>query len=339
MASTVIIGESSPNSSMFDVPPFEAEPIPISPLIPAVIPSLEIFSEVERIDGTAYVGGDEIDYTIHNPAGLEVGTIMTRLINGGFYGSHPFYKLFGDALARRGETAITYAPHRHPGVGNFKVWRTIRHPEHVQTRAALAVASDVHRNFRHVTEYDASGHSKGDETALELCQITHDDPRHIRAVSATIIQGAGANRHNTATLLARTPKLKPEVDQVRQKSRELGDHLGREAMFYGAENLPLTIAEGIQVSNCNVVNKIRLLRRLGIPVVALYHDKDPYFPAREAHRNIGRIVNKFIFGSPAHAGHMAPYLYPDEMANDISLAFQETGLYERRRPVLVNPTS
>ena len=271
--------------------------------------------DVETVNSSVRVDGAEVTYTVHYPRGSQIGEHATRLVIPGYFACEAMYKHYARELASRGETVATYTPARHQGSQSLRPGNLI-HPERLLPKAAVTIAHELNSDYK-ISEYHISGNSMGGPAAIAAAKYSAANPKEPRVASVELLASAGVTHHNLLTLGAASLRLMEEAREAHVLSRQRREHLTTNIARYGLTNVVRTVTEGFQVSNCRIrPSDIAALQQREVVVTGLFHDNDPYFPAATAYKNIGHIVNYFVYGQPPKGGHLAPYTYPAEVARD-----------------------
>lgn len=287
-------------------------------------------SRFDRHFGTIRVDDARVDYTITSLRGQAWDNdTATRIVVPGYFGCQKSYMPLAEEFALAGSPAVTMQASRHQGLMSLRPHNML-HPGDLPTNAAAAVQQDLDYSFD-LRFAHMIGHSMAGDAAIEATRqnaakdrMRGRDPR---ILSATLLDAAGITPHNAAQLVLKTRKILTEVLKAPPENLRRCSNVIAELALYGIMNPLRTVGEGVRASSHQIdMQHLGQVRELGVKVVGMFHAADAYFPADKALSCLGGKVDKFVIGSPAQAGHLAPHLYPREVAQQLNNALVELGL-------------
>ncbi len=280
---------------------------------------------LEEIKGKFQVAGAVVPYTVTTSKRCApLGEAPAHLVVPGIYGTEGAYKPFARALAKLGSTAITFDPPRHQGIYSLAP-ANLCHPERLLPEVVTALARTAQSAYG-IDAFHGIGHSMGgpgvfkaaEKLAARKAAEKAGDiiPRYQPSpemLSVTMLDSAGLSGHHFIPLSLKGPRLLPEIVRAVKDN----PNLCVPTILYGVTNGVRTFGEAVSVSECKISHeRIAGLREQDVTTIGIFHEKDPFFPAEKAYKNKGRYLDYFEFGGPEQAGHLAPQLYPREVAEE-----------------------
>jgi pimeloyl-ACP methyl ester carboxylesterase len=268
--------------------------------------------ETERLTltrGKAKIAGAEVPYTIASAAPLEDTTV--DIITPGFGGTQTAYTPLGHSLALSGgAAAATFKPRRHQGLHSFYLSNLI-HPEALLPETIVGIMNDMYQ--RHgVRSVNLKGHSMGGPAVVAAAEMANKAKGGPRVDEVTLLDAAGATRHNLVSLAPGAAELTVEMLHA------VGKHPGllADALIHNMLNPLRTVGEMLEAGSCRLdPNRLAKLGELGIKTGALYHVNDPLFPGKLAKAELDGAVD--VFSLSEHGGHLTPITHPNEVAYDL----------------------
>ncbi|HET6924348.1 MAG TPA: alpha/beta hydrolase, partial [Candidatus Saccharimonadales bacterium] len=196
------------------------------------------------------------------------------------------------------------------------------HPRRAMVLATLATMCALYEAHG-IDRYDLVGHSKGGGTAVDTAWFLAEDPDALPGLSVrsvTVVDSVGSTDHSTAELAIRAPFVVHRALAARHRYKFASDEPPatiRDTLDYALPCLARTGIEGLDCGVTDLRPGIKALRRSNVPVAALAHVNDEFFPGRRAERHIGELVNAFALGEPVpKAGHFAFQIEPAAVMAD-----------------------
>jgi len=237
----------------------------------------------------------------------------------GFFGIHSAYNQLrheATLLDPHAGNISMHAPRKHD------LWHSLSpqnslHPSLMLSKAVWGIIKDTAEDTG-VQKFNLIGHSMGGPAVVNAATYIQRNKDGSLLNSVTLNASAGVTNHNIATLAPRAARLL--TDEIRSNWPELSKRVGghdravatRELIRYMFHRQ--TFLEMLAVSNCNILDKIATLSET-VPTAGLFFPSDPLFDVDRAERNLSSRVHAFeVMQTPETAGHVAPQLYPAEVA-------------------------
>jgi pimeloyl-ACP methyl ester carboxylesterase len=254
-----------------------------------------------------HIEGDDarLDFVIEQQAAtVDEYTILVP----GFYGIHSAYVGLRQETARQNPQTgvISMHPPRRA---------SLRHADHILPIAVWEVMKATAEQTG-ASRFNLVGHSMGGSAAIHAAEYIRQNKAADLIGQVTLNAAAGVTDHNLLTLGPRAGRLlRRELLPNRQALVQNLDHwkAAQEVASYTLH--PQTILEMLAVCRSNILSNLGRLSDAGVSIGALYFPQDPLFDAERAERNLrGRVQQFAVLEMPAQAGHIAPQLFPREVA-------------------------
>lgn len=314
------IHDTSPLPQGFIMPPQRADALATEcdASLPEVAPSLIQLRSLIKVDGA------KVPYTVTTADTSSLSRGTAALMIGGFYSCEAGYLSYAEENASHGLPTITFEPPRHQGMRSL-LPSSLWHPERLLPHAAYAIASDAQKEYG-IRDFDLVGHSMGGKAAYDAAgfAIRQMNGPNIRSIA--LIGSAGVTGHNVAELAVKLPKLRKEMVEAIARDPRRRNEILRRGLAYGLMNPYRTAGEALRVSNCEITAEgLEELSDNYVNTMGLFYARDGFFPADRARARIGNVVQWFMEGQPAQAGHLAPHTHPAHVAADHRYALQQVG--------------
>ena len=267
--------------------------------------------------------------TIESPLTQNVTDPVPLLWVPGYGGIKPAYRRPREGSAQDGRISVTWRPVRDLSLLNTFKPSNLRHPELLPRRTLEAVINDVCEQTES-DQVDLACHSMGGFIAALAAA---KDPSKIR--NLVLVASAGLERHSLRTLARRSiPFVRGEFIPHFHTLREENEaRMALEALDYFLRNPLRTLAEGLAVANCNIVDDLDRIRNAGIMIGGLLFASDELFieaNIRDQSEHLFHILDTFDDGS---VGHMGPQLHGQAVAHAVVDITQRLNLASEALPV------